>query len=95
MYEESREKVRALEKLVKAREDEHSELVVLREFVYNLDKPEFRDEEKTVEEMTDEMEDVKVALIGGQDAWANRIKKLFPKWMFITAGVRSLRTYTA
>ena len=86
LYEESREKVRALEKVVKAREDEHSELVALRELVYNLDKPELRDEEKTVEEMTDEMEDVKVALIGGQDAWANRIKKLFPKWMFITAG---------
>ncbi|MDY6308012.1 MAG: hypothetical protein SPL71_08135 [Oribacterium sp.] len=86
LYEESREKVRALEKVVKAREDEHSELVALRELVYNLDKPELRDEEKTVEEMTDEMEDVKVALIGGQDAWANRIKKLFPKWVFITAG---------
>lgn len=86
LYEESREKVRALEKVVKAREDEHSELVALRELVYKLDKPELRDEEKTVEEMTDEMEDVKVALIGGQDAWANRIKKLFPKWVFITAG---------
>ena len=86
LYEESREKVRALEKVVKTREDEHSELVALRELVYNLDKPELRDEEKTVEEMTDEMEDVKVALIGGQDAWANRIKKLFPKWVFITAG---------
>ena len=36
--------------------------------------------------MTDEIKDVKVALIGGQDAWANRIKKLFPKWVFITAG---------
>ena len=86
LYEESREKVRALEKVVKAREDEHSELVALRELVYNLDKPELRDEEKTVEEMTDEMEDVKVALIGGQDAWANRMKKLFPEWVFITAG---------
>ena len=86
LYEESREKVRALEKVVKAREDEHSELVALRELVYNLDKPELRDEEKTVEEMADEIEDVKVALIGGQDAWANRIKKLFPKWVFITAG---------
>ena len=53
LYEESREKVRALEKVVKAREDEHSELVALRELVYNLDKPELRDEEKTVEEMTD------------------------------------------
>ena len=36
LYEESREKVRALEKVVKAREDEHSELVALRELVYNL-----------------------------------------------------------
>lgn len=41
-----------------------------RELVYNLDKPELRDEEKIVEEMTDKMEDVKVALIGGQDACA-------------------------
>lgn len=86
LYEESREKVRALEKVVKAREDEHSELIALRELVYNLEKPEIHDEEKTIEEMTDEIEDVKVALIGGQDAWANRMKKLFPKWVFITAG---------
>ena len=86
LYEESREKVRALEKVVKAGEDEHSELVALRELVYNLEKPEIHDEEKTIEEMTDEIKDVKVVLIGGQDAWANRMKKLFPEWVFITAG---------
>lgn len=34
LYEESREKVRALEKVVKTREDEHSELVALRELLH-------------------------------------------------------------
>lgn len=54
--------------------------------VYNLEKPVSHDAEKTVEEMSDELKAVKVAIIGGQDAWVNRIKKLFTKWVFIPAG---------
>ena len=86
LYEECREKVKALEKVVEELEDEHFELVALRELVYNLENPEPEDNEQTADGMASELNGVKIAIIGGQDAWTNRIKKVFPGWVFIPAG---------
>lgn len=86
LYEECREKVKALEKVVEELEDEHFELVALRELVYNLEHPELEDNEQAAYDKASELKGVKIAIIGGQDAWANRIKKVFPGWVFIPAG---------
>lgn len=76
--------------LVQKYKDERSELIALRNYVYEL--TEGAPEEVTVEldEMKEFLAKQQIIIVGGYPAWINKLKSLFPDWRFIS--IDSYRT---
>ncbi len=90
LYEQSREKVKALEKDIEKYTDEHAELVALRELIHSIESEKeenyYQTESISIDEMIAELNDVKGVVIGGHESWANKLKRKLTKWTFIPAG---------
>lgn len=84
LYEQARDKCQDLEQLVADREDEHTELIALREFVHGLENEDVEINEADQEAMIAALQDKKVAVLGGLERWVKRMKRMFPKWIFIS-----------
>jgi len=88
------------EELLSQMEDvksEHVELVALREYVYSLREDEAADEldEQTQEDMIRKLQNKNVAVLGGTERWAKRMKRMFPSWSFIPVSDVSIGGYNA
>ena len=71
------------DKLISKYQSERDELVALRNFAYKSDQeiPKIADE--NLAEMQKAIADKAIVIIGGHINWINKLKKMFPKWMFI------------
>ena len=71
------------DKLISKYQSERDELVALRNFAYKSDQeiPKIADE--NLAEMQKAIADKEIVIIGGHINWINKLKKMFPKWMFI------------
>ena len=86
LYEQEKEQRQELEINLEKTATERRELIALREYVYSQQDesaPELPDE-ATQEEMIRDLQDKNVAVLGGTERWARRMKRLFPKWKFIS-----------
>ena len=90
LYEESREREKALEGVIERQKSEHTELLELRERLRRLENPEYdASEEKRIasqEEMLQVLKEKHCAVVGGTDGWVNKLKALFPDWIYASAG---------
>jgi hypothetical protein len=69
--------------------DHSKEVYALREYIYSLEIEEEKEEEQDiVDRMTNELQDVKVAVIGGSVTWSQRIKELFPNFIMVNQDSR-------
>ena len=85
LYERESRKSAELEATVEERDVEHSELIALREYVYSIrDDTEVELDEATRDELVKAVQDKNVAILGGNERWAKRMKKLYPKWKFVS-----------
>lgn len=85
LYERESRKKAELERKVYDAGIEHSELIALREYVYSLrDESEIELDEKTREELIKAVQDKNVAVLGGTERWIKRMRKLYPKWKFVS-----------
>lgn len=68
-------------------EKERSELISLRNFVYQSSKKgeDEREQEADFEHIVEVWKEQPVILIGGHNNWQNKIRQLFPKWKYISA----------
>ena len=71
------------ESLVEKYESEREELIALRNFAYkaSLDDNDIATIDK--DQMISAISDLEIVIIGGHVNWINKLKKQFPKWMFI------------
>ena len=97
LFEQSHSHEQELLSQVEDAKSEHMELVALREYVYSLREENAADEidEQTQEEMIKELQDKNVAVLGGTDRWAKRMKRIFPSWTFIPVSDVSIGGYNA
>ena len=84
LYEENKEKIKSLEKIIEKQSEEHEELVALRELVYRLDRGDMEPEHQiNTEDMLKILNEKHCAIIGGHENWSNKMKKALPKWEII------------
>ena len=95
LYEKARDNERELERIVADREDEHTELIALREFVYGLRSEDVELDEADRERMVAELQGKKVAILGGHERWQKKMKRLFPGWTFISVDDDSIGSFNA
>lgn len=76
---------RKMEQQLLAWENERTELVALRNFVYQM-KIEDNDpevSEDSIESMKKAIADKDIIIIGGHINWHNKLRRIFPKWTFL------------
>lgn len=71
------------DKLISKYQSERDELVALRNFAYKSDQDAEKIAEGTLVDMQKVIADKDIVIIGGHINWINKLKKMFPKWMFI------------
>ena len=85
LYEKARDSEAALKDRIEKADAEHAELIALREYVYSLrDESETELDEATREQMVAAVQDKNVAVLGGTERWVKRMRKLYPKWKFVS-----------
>lgn len=70
-------------------EEEHEELVALRNHVYNFTE---YDQATTIEDidmMKEAIAKHHITIIGGHDNWVRKLKSIFPDWTYISPGISS------
>ena len=71
-------------------------MIALREYVYSLrDEREIELDEEKQEQMVAALQDKNVAVLGGTERWTKRMRRLFPKWKFISVEDDSIGGYNA
>ena len=82
-YKSAKEAADESEVLIKKYENERDELIALREYVYNSRQEDEEVSEDKLPEMKAAIAEKKIVIIGGHISWQNKMKKLFPKWLFV------------
>ena len=70
--------------LLKKYEEERDELIALREFAYKSEHGSDPVEEDKIPDMKAAIADKNIVILGGHVAWQNKLKTLFPNWMFVS-----------
>ena len=83
LYADAKQRIAETEDIKEKYESEHSELITLREHVYNETEEDIDIPEKTVQEYKKAIEDKKIIIIGGHTNWVNRMKDIFKNWTFV------------
>ena len=83
MYRSAKHSFEENEGLVKKYEAERDELIALREYAYNSEHKDDDIEEARLPDMEKAIADKKIVIIGGHVNWQNKLKKLFPEWLFV------------
>ncbi len=66
---------------------EYTELVVLRDHVYNLTEEDNVSDEIPVEDMKIFLKELRIIIIGGHKNWRRKMKQEFPDWTYVDASV--------
>ena len=83
LYSDAKQRIAESENYKEKYESEHSELITLREHVYNETEEEIEIPEKTVKEYKKAIENKKIIIIGGHANWVNKMKEIFKNWTFV------------
>ncbi|WP_026658872.1 hypothetical protein [Butyrivibrio sp. AC2005] len=70
------------EELISKYEEDRAELIALREYAYKSEHDEPVSED-AIPDMKSAIAEKNVVIIGGHVSWQNKLKALFPNWMFI------------
>ena len=97
LYEQEKARRQDLEKKLDTAATEHTELIALREYVYSLQTGEEIEEldATTQEQMVKDLQDKNVAILGGTERWVKRMKRLFPRWKFVSVDDDSIGGFNA
>ena len=96
LYEQARKQAEDQQDRLDSAATEHAELIALREYVYSLrDEREIELDEEKQEQMVAALQDKNVAVLGGTERWTKRMRRLFPKWKFISVEDDSIGGYNA
>ncbi|MBR1852815.1 MAG: hypothetical protein IJ794_06700 [Lachnospiraceae bacterium] len=68
-------------------EENRSELISLRNYVYHLTEEDKAEEKTTISEMTEYLRKRAVVIVGGHAIWVSKLKKIFPGWTYISPEV--------
>ncbi|WP_031552632.1 hypothetical protein [Oribacterium sp. FC2011] len=82
-YRNAKRSSEETEGLVKKYEAERDELIALREYAYNSEHKDDEIAEDKLPDMEKAIADKKIVIIGGHVNWQNKLKKLFPEWLFV------------
>lgn len=82
-YKEARHSSEEAEGLVKKYEAERDELIALREYAYKSENSDESIDEDSLPDMKDAVGLKNIVIIGGHESWQNKLKQLFPDWMFV------------
>lgn len=79
-----KERVHA-ESMINKYESERDELIALRNFVYNLENSgtDKDTEDISQQDMESDIREKRIVIIGGPVSWVNKLKNIFPKWMYV------------
>ena len=84
LLEESKSREKGLERLLEQREEEHQELLNLREFVKSLKEDSKPGQSVLTEnDMIKKLEGVKGVIVGGQENWVKKIRQKLPEWSYM------------
>ena len=82
-YRNAKRSAEETEGLVKKYAAERDELIALREYVYNTEHAEDTVEEDKLSDMEKAIADKRIVIIGGHVNWQNKLKQIFPEWLFV------------
>lgn len=82
-YRNARRSSEEAEGLVKKYESEREELIALREYAYNSEQENDAVEEDKLPAMKEAISGRKIVIIGGHMNWHNKLKQMFPEWLFV------------
>lgn len=84
LYETQRTENRKLIETIAVCQREHNELVELKRTLAAAREPSDKEEEASVEEMSNAIEKKRIVIIGGHDNWTYKLKNRFRKWTYLT-----------
>lgn len=86
-YNQEKRQLSELQEVLKKYESDREELIVLRNYLYEISEKAPELPKQSIEEMKEAIVDKRVVIIGGNDNWIKKIKQEFPKWKFLGANV--------
>ncbi len=101
LYEKEHEARIELERKADEASIEHAELIALREYVYGLKQKEDAGspsddlDERSREEIIDQIKDKKTAVLGGTERWVRRMRRILPSWSFVSVEDVGIGDYNA
>ena len=69
--------------MIQKYQSEREELIALREYAYRSELEPSQITEDSFADMKKALADKNIAIIGGHINWINKLKQLFPQWLFI------------
>lgn len=66
-------------------EAEHAELIALRDHVYSMTEM-LEESSVSLKEMEQKLRNRKLVIVGGNSNWVQKLKELFPDWVYVGAG---------
>lgn len=79
----TKKELQRLQSELQKREDQSKEFAALREYVYSLNNESAPEQEKSIEELADRIQQKKIAVIGGHPNWINKMKDVLPNVLFV------------
>lgn len=83
LYRETKKRLEQAEADKDKYSSEHSELVALREHLYNMTEDDIVIQESSRQDIINAIKDKKVIIIGGHTNWIQKMKDMFPDWTYI------------
>ncbi len=89
LYEEEKVKNEKIIKQQAQYEQEHGELIALRNHIYEATDSDMPQKEEDISEIKDRIKDKRIIIIGGHTNWLNKLKEEFPEWKFYPSNANS------
>lgn len=86
-YNQEKQKLSELQEVLKKQENDHEELIALRNYVYEISEDAEEYSKQGIDEMKAAIKDRRIVIIGGNENWIKKIRNEFPKWRFWGANV--------
>jgi hypothetical protein len=85
LYRQSKQSQEEYEKVLLKYRTDREELIALREFAYRTELEQEPIAEDNISDIKAQIAEFDIVIIGGHINWINKMKKEFPKWMFIAS----------
>lgn len=86
-YEQTRRELKENTELLKKFENDRTELIALRNHMYQIAEEDVVGEIENVDEMKAYIADKNIVIVGGHTNWVNKLKRDFPNWKFFDANI--------